>query len=78
MGTAESNLNKGEFGIVKHCFKANKNDCIVFHLDEIFAERVEVEKRKLDLYTHLGFLIIDEKEIGLPENVLYELPQLKT
>ena len=81
MVTAELNLKKGEFCIVKHCFKANKNDCIVFRVDEFICRKIGGnvnEKRKLDLCKHLGFLIIDEKETVLPENVFYELPQLKT
>ena len=79
MGTAESNLKKGDFIIVKHCFKANKNDCTVCHIDALSAERVVIirmKKENLTFSKRLGFLITDEKEtLG---NVLYELSQPKT
>ena len=74
MGTAESNLKKGNFIIVKQCFKANKNDCTVCHIDELSAERVVIirmKKENLTFSKRLGFLITDEKEtLG---NVLYEI-----
>ena len=79
MSTAKSNLKKGDF--VKHCFKANKNDCNVFHIDELSAERVvvtRVKKENLTFSKRLGFLITDEKETISLENVIYKLPLLKT
>ena len=81
MGTAKSNLKKGVFIIVKHYFKANKNECTVFHIDELSVERVVVIRLKKENVTfckRLGFLITDEKETVSLENVLYKLPQLKT
>ena len=81
MGTAKSNLKEGDFIIVKHCFKANKNDCTVFHIDESSAERVVIigmNKENLTFSKRLGFLITDEKETVSLENVLNKLPQLKT
>ena len=73
MGTAESNLKKWDFIIVKHCFKASKNGCTVFRIDELSAERVEVIRMKKENLTsskRLDFLITDEKEKVSLENVL--------
>ena len=73
MNTAESNLKKGDLIIVKRCFKANKNDCTVFQIDELFAERVEVIRMKrenLTLSKRLGFLITDGKETVSLQNEL--------
>ena len=78
MGTAELSLKKGNFVIVEHCFKANKNDCTVFHIDELSPERVEVirmKKENLTFSKRQAFLITDENETVLLKN---ELPQSKT